>query len=244
MTEDYVLSNEETNEIVALLSEKKSVYHYPSPCWKYLTCDEVKRVADLVKKGEQVYSCPFLVENSYAVDRDRVKLKRVGLMRIPVYYTPGSYHQCDEAIKMLNKASHLLRKFRCIVPGVRSPLVLCSDKNRCSACPFPEYRHKLTITPLSLQTDFFEDEDTEFELCDKSTNVSLTVEKKMQISALKKALDSIDPSLFPVFYLSTGLCYTMPEVSDILNIPVEVCYRKRARAIKLAKKILSDTANW
>lgn len=128
--------------------------------WENLTPEEAQTIADLEDRGEEIFAAPIEIEEdvelrqmqfaSLGISWSQCRTWYIGSEKVLVHLTPADEPTYKFLLGEL-RARHRVeyRRKRCLIPGELKPLIVCPECNRCSECPFPEYRDQHHANELS-----------------------------------------------------------------------------------------------
>ena len=126
--------------------------------WEDLTREEEQTLADLKARGIEVCAAPVEIEHADQLETlgitwAQVRTWHIGATPIKVHLTPSDPATAKMLLDELrDKHRKEYRQKRCQIPGILKPTIFCPDSNRCSDCPFPEYRDQHRANNLSWET--------------------------------------------------------------------------------------------
>ena len=210
--------------------------------WENLTPEEAETLTALVNSGKEVFAAPIEIEHEEQLETLGITWSQcrswyIGSTRVKVHLTPA-----DEATyKMLLgdlRAKHRdeYRQKRCPIPGKLKPVILCPECNKCSDCPYPEYRDKHKANSLSW------DELTEsgYEEAQEDAGMRLT-DIRLELEAVCRILDEKNPKFTKAIVLKEYFGFSVPEIAKKLNDSERNIYYYLSEAKKIGKQYRKET---
>lgn len=128
--------------------------------WERLTLKEAETLAELEKNGIEVFAAPIEIEDnadsrkrqfaSLGISWADCKTWHIASKKVLVHLIPADKETYDMLLNDLRtKHREEYRKRRCQIPGKLKPVITCPECNKCSECPYPEYRDRHKATNLS-----------------------------------------------------------------------------------------------
>lgn len=207
--------------------------------WGVLTPEELETLAALVRRGKPVFAAPIEIESSEQMEalglrREQCRTWQIGSIRVTVHLTPADEETCLFLLgELQRKYRHANRQNRCLIPGRQKPLIRCPDCNRCSQCPFPQHREKLSGACLSL--DSMIDDGFSFAQEDMCW---LRLEQQEALRAAFEAVRAANPKYLRAFLLREYAGLSVSEVAARMHDTERNVYYYIAQAKRLARQTL------
>ena len=121
------------------------------------------------------------------------------------------------------------RSERCKIPGKLKPLITCPESNRCSKCPYPEYRDRHKSNIISWD----ELAETGYEGADVASRPIEKVDAKIEYGEIRGLLDEVNPIISEILEMKICDECSVQEIADTLGISKRnvYFYLDRAKAI-------------
>lgn len=202
--------------------------------WADLTPEEEKTLADLKRRGIKVFAAPIEIEHreqlkTLGITKEQCRTWYIGSEKVVVHLTPSD-ESCYKFLlnELRSKHRNGYRSERCKIPGKLKPLITCPESNRCSKCPYPEYRdrHKSNIISWDDLKEKGYEIDTGILEMDK-------VNARIEYEEIRKLLDEANPIIAEVLEMKVCDDCSVQEISDALGVSKRniYFYLERARAI-------------
>ncbi len=202
--------------------------------WDSLTPTEAQTLAELEKRGVEVYAAPVEIEYSYQLENlgitwEQCRTWHIGSEKVIVHLTPAdeaTYHFLLTELRSKHRTEY--RERRCQIPGKNKPLIMCPECNRCSECPYPEYRDKHKANSISW--DDLIESGYEGEADNRMTE---QLQAKLEYEEIRSLMIAENPLIAQVFEMKERDGFTVSEIADRLHVkPRNVYYYlNRAKAI-------------
>ena len=211
--------------------------------WERLTPTEAQTLAELNASGIEVYAAPIEIEEkkedrkaqfkSLGITQDDCKTWHIGSKKVLVHLTPARKEIYDYMLNELrSKYRDAYRDRRCPVPGkYKGRLIMCPEHNRCSDCPFPEYRdrHKARI----ISRDALIESGYEGEVY---TNTIDQLEARLQYKEIREKINKKNPLIIQVFEMKERDGLSNEEIAAALGITKRQTYYMYSKALAFGEK--------
>lgn len=209
--------------------------------WADLTPEEEKTLADLKRRGIKVFAAPIEIEHkeqlvTLGITWAQCKTWYIGNEKIIVHLTPSD-EECYRLLLNDLRTKHRsgYRSSRCKIPGTLKPLITCPECNRCSSCPYPEYRdrHKSNIISWDDLAENGYEGDIGISEMDK-------VNARIEYEEIRKLLDEANPIIAEVLEMKVCDDCSVQEISDALGVSKRNIYFYLERARTIGQKYIRD----
>ena len=198
------------------------------------------------ENGETVYLMPIVIKNradleNYHIGWKDCKTLYFGKCKGDTVYF---YQTTDKALadfhwsEVNTQHSADYRKNRCKIPGTLKPLITCPDTNKCSNCPYPEYRDK--HQPDNLSWELMAEEGYEVP---GENHEMRRFKARMEINDVCKVISQKNPKYTMAIVLKEYCGYSVPEIAKKLNDTERNIYFYLNQAKAIGKKYKEDTEN-
>ncbi len=209
--------------------------------WDCLTPNEAETLATLEKSGKKVCAAPIEIEHSeqlevLGITWEQVRTWYVGSKPVKVHPVPASEATAKYLIDNL-RAQHRneYRARRCMVPGKLKPLVRCPEHNRCSECPYPEYRDQHKTNTLSW--DVLIGDGYEAVTADSSIE---KVDRKLELEAVCRLIKAKNPKYLTAIVLKEYHGLNVSEIANLMKETVRNIYFYISEAKKIGAQYKRD----
>ncbi len=198
------------------------------------------------ENGETVYLIPIVIKNradleNYHIGWKDCKTLYFGKCKGDTVYF---YQTTDKALADFHWAeintehSADYRKNRCKIPGKLKPLITCPDTNKCSNCPFPEYRDK--HLPDDLSWERMEEDGYVVPGEDREMR---RFKARMELDDVCKVISQKNPKYTMAVILKEYYGYSVEEIAKKLGDTKRNVYFYLQQATKIGKNYKEDTYN-
>lgn len=203
--------------------------------WDSLTPEEAKTLADLERRGVKVFAAPIEIEYEgqlevLGITWEQCRTWYIGSEKVVVHLTPAD-ESCYRFLLNELRAKHRsgYRSERCKIPGKLKPLIICPESNRCSDCPYPEYRDQHKSNMISWD----ELAETGYEGEDVSSWPMEKVDARIEYEEIRELLDEVNPIIAKILEMKECDECSVQEIADALGVSKRnvYFYLDRARAI-------------
>lgn len=205
--------------------------------WDSLTPIEAKALAALRRSDTEVFAAPIEIEHkgqlkSLGITWAQCRTWYIGSDPVTVHLTPAdeaTYKFLLGELRTKHRKKH--RKNRCPVPGKLKPLIPCPECNKCSECPFPEYRDKHLANQISYEQML--------ELGDEavgSTRMMEQLEAKLQYEEIHEMMNMEDPLITQVFEMKERDGFSNKDIASMLGITTRQTYHLYIKALAIGQK--------
>ena len=168
--------------------------------WDSLTQEEAQTLENLRKNGIEIYAAPIEIEHkeqleTLSITQQECRTWYIGNEKVIVHLTPadkGTYHFLLDELRTRHRKEY--RSRRCQIPGKNKPLIMCPECNRCSECPYPEYRDKHKANSISWDGLIESGYEGEADNC-----MVEQLQAKLEYDEIHTLMDSENPSLPDIF---------------------------------------------
>lgn len=215
--------------------------------WGRLTLEETETLTALVNSGKEVFAAPIEIEfkeqlKSLGITYDDCKTWRIGIDKVIVHLTPA-----DEATyKMLlgdlrEKYNGERRSKRCRIPGKLKPTIVCPECNRCSECPYPEYRDQNKANSLSWEMMTEGAYETDEQDLDAYEDPSFhQIEVKMELDAVCRIIKAANPKFLAAIVLKEYHNLSVKKIAKHMNDTERNVYYYLGEAKRIGKQYKED----
>lgn len=200
----------------------------------------------ITESGETVYLMPVVIKNradleNYHIGWKDCKTLYFGKCKGDTVYF---YQTTDKVLADFHWAeinmqhSSDYRKNRCKIPGTLKPLITCPDVNKCSNCPYPEYRDE--HQPDNLSWEFMAEEGYEVP---GENHEMRRFEARMEIDEVCKVISQKNPKYAMAIILKEYYGYSVEEIAKKLGDTKRNIYFYLQQATEIGKKYKEDTEN-
>lgn len=205
--------------------------------WDSLTPTEAQTLAELKKRGVEVYAAPVEIEHSYQLENlgitwEQCRTWHIGSEKVIVRLTPAdeaTYHFL--LAELLSKHRTAYRERRCQIPGKNNPLIMCPECNRCSECPYPEYRDKHKANSISWE--HFVEIGYENEADNRMVE---QLQAKLEYDEIRSLMIAENSLIALAFEMKECDGFSVNEIADKLHIKPRNVYYYLSRAKAIGKK--------
>lgn len=205
--------------------------------WDNLTQEEARTLENLRKNGIEIYAAPIEIEHkeqleTLGITQQECRTWYIGSEKVIVHLTPadkGTYHFLLDELRTRHRKEY--RSRRCQIPGKNKPLIMCPECNRCSECPYPEYRDKHKANSISW--DGLIESGYEGEADNRMVE---QLQAKLEYEEIRSLMDSENPIIAQVFEMKERDGYSVNEIADKLRIKTRNVYYYLSRAKAIGKK--------
>lgn len=205
--------------------------------WDSLTQEEARTLENLRKNGIEIYAAPIEIEHkeqleTLGITQQECRTWYIGSEKVIVHLTPadkGTYHFLLDELRTRHRKEY--RSRRCQIPGKNKPLIMCPECNRCSECPYPEYRDKHKANSISW--DGLIESGYEGEADNRMVE---QLQAKLEYEEIRSLMDSENPIIAQVFEMKERDGYSVNEIADKLRIKTRNVYYYLSRAKAIGKK--------
>ena len=211
--------------------------------WENLTPDEAETLTALVNSGTEVYAAPVEIEHKEPLETLGItwadcKTWRIGSTKVIVHLTPADKATYDMLLGDL-RAKHRdeYRKKRCPIPGKLKPTILCPECNKCSECPYPDYRDKHRANSISweqMTEDAYEKPETDVEAYLDPGFKQKEIE--MELDAVCKVIDAKNPLYTKAIVMKEYYGLNVDEIAKRLGTTKRNVYFYISEAVKIGKQ--------
>ncbi len=210
--------------------------------WDSLTPTEAKTLADLQASGKEIFAAPIEIEHReqlepLGINWSQCRTWRIGSEKVAVRLTPAdeqTYKFLLGELRAKHRNAYCDR--RCKIPGKRpGTLIRCPECNKCSACPFPEYRDKHEpdiISRDAMVESGYEDEG--------DTRMMEQLQAKLEYEDIRKLMDKENPIIARVFEMKVVDGLSADKIADTLGIAKRNVYYYLDRAKAIGQKYNKD----
>lgn len=201
-----------------------------------LTSTEKETLQKLIDEGVEVCAAPVEVESMDQLDTlgittEDLRTWRFGIDRVVVHLTPADKATAEMLTDDLQKKyCHTFRDNRCRIPGKTKVLIMCPECNKCSACPYPQYRDNQKPKNLSwevMQESGYEETENRDPLHD--------VDVKMELEAVCKEIRAKDPRYLEAIVLKHYFQFTVKEIAERMETTESNVYYYISQAKMIGK---------
>ena len=205
--------------------------------WDSLTQEEAQTLENLRKNGIEIYAAPIEIEHkeqleTLSITQQECRTWYIGNEKVIVHLTPadkGTYHFLLDELRTRHRKEH--RSRRCQIPGKNKPLIMCPECNRCSECPYPEYRDKHKANSISWDGLIESGYEGEADNC-----MVEQLQAKLEYDEIHTLMDSENPIIAQVFEMKERDGFSVSEIADRLHIKPRNVYYYLDRAKAIGKK--------
>lgn len=204
--------------------------------WGRLTPSEAQTLANLTTSGVEVYAAPLVIENAdqlkaLGLTWEDCKTWHIGPERLTVRLTPSNKGTYDFQLRELRKTHRNgYRQNRCKIPGKQKSLIPCPECNRCSICPYPQYRDQHQPDNISwdgLIESGYEETDSTDKL--EQADIRITLEDVCRLISAK------DPRYTEAIVLKHYYQFTVPEIAQMMDTTERNVYYFISEAVRIGK---------
>lgn len=205
--------------------------------WDSLTQEEAQTLENLRKNGIEIYAAPIEIEHkeqleTLGITQQECRTWYIGSEKVIVHLTPadkGTYHFLLDELRTRHRKEY--RSRRCQIPGKNKPLIMCPECNRCSECPYPEYRDKHKANSISWDGLIESGYEGEADNC-----MVEQLQAKLEYDEIHTLMDSENPIIAQVFEMKERDGFSVSEIADRLHIKPRNVYYYLDRAKAIGKK--------
>ena len=205
--------------------------------WDSLTQEETQTLENLRKNGIEIYAAPIEIEHkeqleTLSITQQECRTWYIGNEKVIVHLTPadkGTYHFLLDELRTRHRKEY--RSRRCQIPGKNKPLIMCPECNRCSECPYPEYRDKHKANSISWDGLIESGYEGEADNC-----MVEQLQAKLEYDEIHTLMDSENPIIAQVFEMKERDGFSVSEIADRLHIKPRNVYYYLDRAKAIGKK--------
>ena len=205
--------------------------------WDSLTQEEAQTLENLRKNGIEIYAAPIEIEHkeqleTLSITQQECRTWYIGNEKVIVHLTPadkGTYHFLLDELRTRHRKEY--RSRRCQIPGKNKPLIMCPECNRCSECPYPEYRDKHKANSISWDGLIESGYEGEADNC-----MVEQLQAKLEYDEIPTLMDSKNPIIAQVFEMKERDGFSVSEIADRLHIKPRNVYYYLDRAKAIGKK--------
>lgn len=205
--------------------------------WDSLTQEEARTLENLRKNGIEIYAAPIEIEHkeqleTLSITQQECRTWYIGNEKVIVHLTPadkGTYHFLLDELRTRHRKEY--RSRRCQIPGKNKPLIMCPECNRCSECPYPEYRDKHKANSISWDGLIESGYEGEADNC-----MVEQLQAKLEYDEIHTLMDSENPIIAQVFEMKERDGFSVSEIADRLHIKPRNVYYYLDRAKAIGKK--------
>ena len=205
--------------------------------WDSLTQEEAQTLENLRKNGIEIYAAPIEIEHkeqleTLGITQQECRTWYIGSEKVIVHLTPadkGTYHFLLDELRTRHRKEY--RSRRCQIPGKNKPLIMCPECNRCSECPYPEYRDKHKANSISWDGLIESGYEGEADNC-----MVEQLQAKLEYDEIHTLMDSENPIIAQVFEMKERDGFSVSEIADRLHIKPRNVYYYLDRAKAMGKK--------
>ena len=205
--------------------------------WDSLTQEEAQTLENLRKNGIEIYAAPIEIEHkeqleTLSITQLECRTWYIGNEKVIVHLTPadkGTYHFLLDELRTRHRKEY--RSRRCQIPGKNKPLIMCPECNRCSECPYPEYRDKHNANSISWDGLIESGYEGEADNC-----MVEQLQAKLEYDEIRTLMDSKNPIIAQVFEMKERDGFSVSEIADRLHIKPRNVYYYLDRAKAIGKK--------
>ena len=205
--------------------------------WDSLTQEEAQTLENLRKNGIEIYAAPIEIEHkeqleTLGITQQECRTWYIGSEKVIVHLTPadkGTYHFLLDELRTRHRKEY--RSRRCQIPGKNKPLIMCPECNRCSECPYPEYRDKHKANSISWDGLIESGYEGEADNC-----MVEQLQAKLEYEEIRTLMDSENPIIAQVFEMKERDGFSVSEIADRLHIKPRNVYYYLDRAKAIGKK--------
>lgn len=205
--------------------------------WDSLTQEEAQTLENLRKNGIEIYAAPIEIEHkeqlkTLSITQQECRTWYIGSEKVIVHLTPadkGTYHFLLDELRTRHRKEY--RSRRCQIPGKNKPLIMCPECNRCSECPYPEYRDKHKANSISWDGLIESGYEGEADNC-----MVEQLQAKLEYDEIHTLMDSENPIIAQVFEMKERDGFSVSEIADRLHIKPRNVYYYLDRAKAIGKK--------
>ena len=206
--------------------------------WGSLTPEEAKTLADLERRGVKVFAAPIEIEHreqleTLGITKEQCRTWYIGSEKVVVHLTPSD-ESCYKFLlnDLRSKHRNGYRSERCKIPGTLKPLITCPESNRCSKCPYTEYRDQHKSNMISWD----ELAETGYEGADVGSRPIEKVDAKIEYGEIRGLLDEVNPIISEILEMKICDECSVQEIADTLGISKRNVYFYLDRARAIGKK--------
>ena len=205
--------------------------------WDSLTQEEAQTLENLRKNGIEIYAAHIEIEHkeqleTLSITQQECRTWYIGSEKVIVHLTPadkGTYHFLLDELRTRHRKEY--RSRRCQIPGKNKPLIMCPECNRCSECPYPEYRDKHKANSISWDGLIESGYEGEADNC-----MVEQLQAKLEYDEIHTLMDSENPIIAQVFEMKERDGFSVSEIADRLHIKPRNVYYYLDRAKTIGKK--------
>ena len=201
-----------------------------------LTSAEKETLQELIDKGVEVCAAPVEIESmdqleTLGITKDDLRTWRFGIDRVVIHLTPSDRATSEMLTDDLQKKyCHTFRDSRCRIPGKKKVLIMCPECNKCSACPYPQYRDNQK--PKSLSWEVMQESGYE-EVADSDPIHESDV--KMELEAVCKEIRAKDPRYLEAIVMKHYYQFTVKEIAERMETTESNVYYVISQAKMIGK---------
>lgn len=198
--------------------------------WDSLTQEEAQTLENLRKNGIEIEHKEQL--ETLSITQQECRTWYIGSEKVIVHLTPadkGTYHFLLDELRTRHRKEY--RSRRCQIPGKNKPLIMCPECNRCSECPYPEYRDKHKANSISWDGLIESGYEGEADNC-----MVEQLQAKLEYDEIHTLMDSENPIIAQVFEMKERDGFSVSEIADRLHIKPRNVYYYLDRAKAIGKK--------
>ena len=209
--------------------------------WADLTPEEVRTLADLERRGVEIFAAPIEIEHrdqleTLGIGWSQCRTWHIGSEQVKVHLTPA-----DEATYKLllgdlrSRQRDEYRKKRCLIPGKLKPTIFCPECNQCSDCPYPEYRDKHQANNLSWETLI----ESGYEEAHQDSNIH-HLEVMSELESVCKIINAKNPKYLAAIVLKEYYGLMVDEIAEKMHETKRNVYFYLSEAMKIGMKYRKD----
>lgn len=201
-----------------------------------LTPTEKETFQKLTDKGVEVCAAPIEIESmsqleTLGITTEDLKTWKIGIDKIVIHLTPSD-RATSEMMKddLQKKYCHTFRNNRCRIPGKTKAQIMCPECNKCSDCPYPQYRDNQKPKSLSwevMQESGYEETESRDPLHD--------VEVKMELEDVCAVIRAKDPRYLEAIVLKHYYQFTVKEIAERMETTESNVYYFIGQAVSIGK---------
>ena len=210
--------------------------------WERLTLKEAETLAELEKNGIEVFAAPVEIEdNSESRERQFAsmgigwadcKTWRIGSKPVTVHLVPADEATYKMLLNDLRKRHRdEYRQKRCPIPGKLKPTIPCPECNKCSECPYPEYRDQHKGNTLSWDELI----ESGYEVPQEDPGMQ-QVETRMELDAVCKIIKAENPKFLAAIVLKEYHGLSVKEIAKRMNDTERNVYFYISEAKRIGRK--------
>ena len=203
--------------------------------WERRTPTEAQTLKDLEISGAEIYAAPIEIEHKEQLETlgitwEECRTWYIGSEKVIIHPTPADK---DTYLFLLGelrtKHRKAYRSRRCQIPGKRKSLIMCPECNRCSECPYPEYRDQHKASNISWDTlSGYEGEAND--------RMLEQLQAKLEYEELRDLMNAENPIITQIFEMKECDNYSVEKIAEKLHITERNVYYYLSRAKAIGKK--------